>query len=129
MSDEQLPEDLKPDDLDAIQAERQRMLTRGFWVSLLKGKEGLGETFWAGNYLAALFFLPVIVFILAIPPLYPLMGVSFVLFGVYLLVVARAVAIAKPKGDSGIGLRILGVVWTLLNAFTCLSYAPFSAGA
>lgn len=123
-----LPEDLIPDDMDHIQDERARMFTRQFWGQLLKGQEGLGDTFWAGNYLAGLLFLPLVVFLLFIPPLYALIGPAFVVFGLYLLVVARAVAVARAKGDTGIGWRIFGVLWTLMNAGMCLSYAPFSAG-
>ncbi|WP_417241491.1 hypothetical protein [Celeribacter sp.] len=132
MSDNHLPDDLTPDDLDQIAAERQRMFTRAFWISLLKGKEGLGDTFWAGNYLAGLFYLGVMIALLAIasfiPVLSPVLSASFVVFGIYLLAVARAVAIAKPKGNSGLFIRTLGVVWTLMSAASVLVYAPYVAG-
>lgn len=115
-------------DLDRIQAERSRMFTRGFWKSLLLGREGLGDTFWAGNYLAGLLFLPVVILLLSVPLFYPLMAPAFVIFGLYLLAVARAVWLAKPKGTSGKGLKILAVVWTLLNALSVLAVSPFSGG-
>lgn len=127
--DDHIPADLTPEHEEEIQAERARMFTFGFWKSLLAGHEGMGDTFWAGNYLAALFFIPVYVVLLAIPPLYGLIPVVFILFGLYLLAVARAVWIAKPKGDSGMGLKILGVLWTLMNAAMSLAYTPFTGGA
>jgi hypothetical protein len=130
--DDHIPADLTPKNEGEIQAERARMFTFGFWKSLLAGREGLGDTFWAGNYLAGLLFLPIMVVFLAlasfVPLLSPLLSASFVVFGVYLLGVARAVAIAQPKGNSGIGLRIFGVIWTLMNAGMCLVYSPFVAG-
>ncbi|WP_417247995.1 hypothetical protein [Celeribacter sp.] len=132
MTNDHLPEDLTPDDMEAIAKERQRFMTRRFWVSLLKGQEPLGDTFWAGNYLAALYFLPVMIFLLAlgsfVPALSVLLSMSFVIFGIYILGVARAVAVAKPKGQAVKGWRIVGVTWTLLNAATLLTYAPFAAG-
>lgn len=128
MPQDHLPEDLKPADYDRIAEERQRFMKREFWISLLKGREALGDTFWAGNYLAALFFLPVMIVLLAlgsfVPSLSFLLSASFVAFGIYLLAVARAVAVAKSS--SAIGWRVAGVVWTLLNAGTLLMYAPFS---
>ena len=127
--DDHIPADLTPENEDQIQAERARMFTFGFWKSLLKGQEGMGDTFWAGNYLAALLFMPVYIVILAIPPLYPVMPVAFVLFGVYLLAVARAVWLAKPKGPSGMGIKLLGVIWTLMNAAMSLAYTPFTGGS
>jgi hypothetical protein len=126
--DDRIPADLTPDNEEEILAERARMFTLGFWKSLLLGREGMGDTFWAGNYLAALFFIPVYVVIVAFQPLYVLLPVVFVAFGLYLLAVARAVWIAKPKGTSGLGMKILGVIWTLMNAATVLAVSPFSAG-
>lgn len=132
MTNNHLPKDLTPDDMKAIAKERQRFMTRRFWVSLLKGHEPLGDTFWAGNYLAALYFLPVMILLLVIgsfvPALSVLLSLSFVIFGIYILGVARAVAVAKPKGQAVKGWRIVGVIWTLLNAATLLTYAPFVAG-
>ncbi|MCA0045219.1 hypothetical protein [Celeribacter litoreus] len=126
--DEHLPKDMTPVNEASIREERARMFTLGFWKSLLAGKEGLGDTFWAGNYLAALFFIPVYVILLAIPPLYGLFPYVFGAFGIYLLFVARAVAKAKPKGNSGLGLKIVGVLWTLMNATMCLTMSPFTGG-
>ncbi|GAA3870663.1 hypothetical protein [Celeribacter arenosi] len=120
-----LPDDMSQNDADAIQAERARMFTTRFWLNLLRGQEGLGDTFWAGNYLSGLFLIPVVVLLLAIPPASGLLPFIFIAFGIYLLAVARAVAIAKPKGDTGLGWKIAGVAWTLLNAASCLAYAPF----
>ncbi|AJE48186.1 hypothetical protein [Celeribacter indicus] len=127
--DEHTPEDLTPENEGEIRAERARMFTFGFWKSLLAGREGLGDTFWAGNYLAALFFIPVYILLLAIPPFYVLIPVVFALFGIYLLFVARAVWLAKPKGGAGIGWKIAGVIWTLMNAAMSLMMTPFSGGA
>lgn len=125
----ELPQDLTPHDQDQIEAERKRMFTRAFWISLLKGREGLGDTFWAGNYLAALFFMPVYVVLLALPPLYPLMAPAFVLFGVYLLFVARAVWLAVSKsGTTSRGWKIAGVIWTVLNAISVMAVSPFTGG-
>ena len=115
-------------ELDQINADRARMFTLGFWKSLLQGREGLGDTFWAGNYLAGLLFLPIIIVMLFVPLFYGLMAPAFILFGLYLLAVARAVWLAKPKGNSGTGLKILAVIWTLLNAITVMAASPFSAG-
>jgi hypothetical protein len=50
------------------------------------------------------------------------------MFGLYLLAVARAVWLAKPKGNSGMGLKITAVIWTLLNAVSVMAVSPFSAG-
>ncbi|SFI54954.1 hypothetical protein [Celeribacter neptunius] len=127
--DAHIPADLTPEHEADIREERARMFTLGFWKSLLMGREGLGDTFWAGNYLAALFFVPVYVLLLAIPPLYGLIPVVFILFGIYLLAVARAVWLAKPKGDSGKGMKLLGVIWTLMNAAMSLAYTPFTGGS
>ena len=117
-----------PSELDKINADRARMFTLGLWKSLLKGKEGLGDTFWAGNYLAGLLFLPIVIVMLFVPVLYGLIAPAFVIFGLYLLAVARAVWLAKPKGNSGMGLKITAVVWTLLNAASVMAVSPFSAG-
>ncbi|TNE70079.1 hypothetical protein [Celeribacter ethanolicus] len=127
--DDHIPADLTPANESEIEAERARMFTLGFWKSLLAGREGLGDTFWAGNYLAALFFVPVYVLLIAIPPLYGLIPVVFALFGIYLLFVARAVWLAKPKGDAGKGWKIAGVIWTLMNAAMSLAYTPFTGGS
>lgn len=115
-------------ELDQINADRARMFTRAFWKSLLQGREGLGDTFWAGNYLAGLLFLPIVIVLLFVPVLYGLIAPAFVMFGLYLLAVARAVWLAKPKGNSGMGLKITAVVWTLLNALCVMAVSPFSAG-
>ena len=115
-------------ELDKINADRARMFTREFWVSLLKGREGLGDTFWAGNYLAGLLFLPIVVVLLFVPAFYGLIAPAFVIFGLYLLVVACAVWLAKPKGTSGMGLKLTAVFWTLLNALSVIAVSPFSAG-
>ncbi|WP_439103897.1 hypothetical protein [Celeribacter marinus] len=132
MSDNHIPDDLTPENLDEIATERQRMFTRGFWISLLKGREGLGDTFWAGNYLAGLIYLPIMIVLLTLasfaPIFSPLLSASFVVFGIYLLAVARAVAVAKPKGNSGLFTRALGVIWTLMSAASVIVYAPFVAG-
>jgi len=132
MSDDQLPKDLTPENLEEIAQQRQRMFTRAFWIGLLKGNEGLGDTFWAGNYLAGLFYLGVMIVLLAlasfIPFFSPVLSASFVAFGIYLLAVARAVAVAKPKGNAGTTLRVLGVIWTLLGAASVLVYSPYVAG-
>lgn len=127
--DDHIPADLTPDNESEIEAERARMFTLGFWKSLLAGREGMGDTFWAGNYLAALFFIPVYVLLLAIPPLYGLIPVVFILFGIYLLFIARAVWLAKPKGNAGLGWKIAGVIWTLMNAGMSLAYTPFTGGS
>lgn len=127
--DDHTPADLTPENESEILDERARMFTLGFWKSLLAGREGMGDTFWAGNYLAALLFIPVYVILVAIPPLYGLIPVVFVLFGIYLLFVARAVWMAKPKGDAGKGWKIAGVIWTLMNAAMCLAYTPFTGGS
>ncbi|WP_417273427.1 hypothetical protein [Celeribacter halophilus] len=133
--DDYIPEDLTPSNMDDIRAERARMFTLGFWKSLLAGHEGMGDTFWAGNYLAALFFIPVYVLLLAIPPLYGLFPYLFAAFGVYLLFVARAVAKAQPKGKLRTASRwkqmfwkTFGVAWTLMNATMCLTMSPFTGG-
>ena len=115
-------------DLDQINADRARMFTTTFWKSLLQGREGLGDTFWAGNYLAGLLFLPLVIVLLLVPVLYGLIAPAFVMFGLYLLAVARAVWLAKPKGNSGMGLKITAVIWTLLNAVSVMAVSPFSAG-
>lgn len=115
-------------ELDQINADRARMFTRAFWKSLLQGREGLGDTFWAGNYLAGLLFLPLVIVLLFVPVLYGLIAPAFVMFGLYLVAVARAVWLAKPKGNSGMGLKITAVVWTLLNAVSVMAVSPFSAG-
>lgn len=115
-------------DLDQINADRARMFTTTFWKSLLQGREGLGDTFWAGNYLAGLLFLPLVIVLLFVPIFYGLIAPAFVIFGLYLLAVARAVWLAKPKGNSGMGLKITAVVWTLLNAVSVMAVSPFSAG-
>jgi hypothetical protein len=104
------------------------MFTRGFWIRLLQGREGLGDTFWAGNYLAGLLFLPIVIVMLFVPVFYGLIAPAFVVFGLYLLCVARAVWLAKPKGNSGKGLKILALVWTLLNAISVMAVSPYSAG-
>ncbi|WP_460274618.1 hypothetical protein [Celeribacter sp. ULVN23_4] len=127
--DDHIPADLTPENENEIEAERARMFTFGFWKSLLAGREGMGDTFWAGNYLAALFFVPIYVLLIAIPPLYGLIPVVFILFGIYLLFVARAVWLAKPKGNSGMGWKIFGVIWTLMNAAMSLAYTPFTGGS
>lgn len=126
--DDHIPADLTPENENEIEAERARMFTFGFWKSLLAGREGMGDTFWAGNYLAALFFVPIYVLLIAIPPLYGLIPVVFILFGIYLLFVARAVWLAKPKGNSGMGWKFFGVIWTLMNAAMSLAYTPFTGG-
>ena len=54
-------------ELDQINADRARMFTATFWKSLLQGREGLGDTFWAGNYLAGLLFLPLVIVLLFVP--------------------------------------------------------------
>lgn len=46
--DDHIPADLTPDNESEIEAERARMFTLGFWKSLLAGREGMGDTFWAG---------------------------------------------------------------------------------
>ncbi|MFT6527901.1 MAG: hypothetical protein ACJAXG_001854 [Celeribacter sp.] len=115
-------------ELDQINADRARMFTATFWKSLLQGREGLGDTFWAGNYLAGLLFLPLVIVLLFVPVLYGLIAPAFVMFGLYLLAVARAVWLAKPKGNSGMGLKITAVIWTLLNAVSVMAVSPFSAG-
>lgn len=116
------------DELDQINADRARMFTVTFWKSLLQGREGLGDTFWAGNYLAGLLFLPIVIIMLFVPLFYGLIAPAFVIFGLYLLAVARAVWLAKPKGNSGKGIKITAVVWTLLNAVSVMAVSPFSAG-
>jgi hypothetical protein len=116
------------DELDQINADRARMFTVTFWKSLLQGREGLGDTFWAGNYLAGLLFLPIVIIMLFVPFFYGLIAPAFVIFGLYLLAVARAVWLAKPKGNSGKGIKITAVVWTLLNAVSVMAVSPFSAG-
>lgn len=115
-------------ELDQINADRARMFTATFWKSLLQGREGLGDTFWAGNYLAGLLFLPLVIVLLFVPVLYGLIAPAFVMFGLYLLAVVRAVWLAKPKGNSGMGLKITAVIWTLLNAVSVMAVSPFSAG-
>lgn len=115
-------------ELDQINADRARMFTWPFWKSLLQGREGLGDTFWAGNYLAGLLFLPIVIVMLFVPVFYGLMAPAFVIFGLYLLAVARAVWLAKPKGNSGKGIKIFALVWTLLNALTVMAVSPYSAG-
>lgn len=115
-------------ELAQINADRARMFTLGFWKSLLQGREGLGDTFWAGNYLAGLLFLPIVIMMLFVPLFYGFIAPAFVMFGLYLLAVARAVWIAKPKGNSGKGMKILALVWTLLNAISVMAVSPFSAG-
>lgn len=131
MAQDHLPEDLKPEDMAAIAAERQLYLTRGFWVSLLKGRESLGDTFWIGNYLSALIFLPVMIVIFMMAALVPavafLMPVAFILFGVFLLGVARAVGVAPSK--RGLAWRVVGVAWTLMNALMMLASGPLVLGA
>jgi hypothetical protein len=109
-------------------ADRARMFTWPFWKSLLQGREGLGDTFWAGNYLAGLLFLPIIIVMVFVPLLQGLMAPAFVIFGLYLLAVARAVWFAKPMGSSGIGIKITALVWTLLNAISVMAVSPYSAG-
>lgn len=116
------------DELDQINADRARMFTVTFWKSLLQGREGLGDTFWAGNYLAGLLFLPIVIIMLFVPLFYGLIAPAFVIFGLYLLAVARAVWLAKPKGNSGKDIKITAVVWTLLNAVSVMAVSPFSAG-
>ncbi|SEK69235.1 hypothetical protein [Pacificibacter marinus] len=115
-------------ELDQINADRARMFTRAFWKSLLQGREGLGDTFWAGNYLAGLLFLPIVIVLLFVPALYGGIAPAFVMFGLYLMAVARAVWLAKPKGNSGMELKVTAVVWTLLNALCVMAVSPFSAG-
>jgi len=115
-------------ELAQINADRARMFTWAFWKSLLQGREGLGDTFWAGNYLAGLLFLPIVIVMLFVPFFYGLIAPAFVIFGLYLLAVARAVWLAKPKGDSGKGIRITALVWTLLNAICVMAVSPYSAG-
>ncbi|WP_417262122.1 hypothetical protein [Celeribacter sp.] len=131
--DDHIPADLTPENENEVLDERARMFTLGFWKSLLAGHEGLGDTFWAGNYLAALLFLPLMVLLFTIASFLPslsfLLSTSFVALGVYFLFVARAVWLAKPKGDTGLGWKIVGVIWTLMNAGMSLAYAPFTGGA
>ncbi|MBU2868567.1 hypothetical protein [Pacificibacter marinus] len=115
-------------ELAQINADRARMFTWAFWKSLLQGREGLGDTFWAGNYLAGLLFLPIVIVMLFVPFFYGLIAPAFVMFGLYLLAVARAVWLAKPKGDSGKGIKITALVWTLLNAISVMAVSPYSAG-
>ncbi|MBU2935781.1 MULTISPECIES: hypothetical protein [Pacificibacter] len=122
-------------ELAQINADRARMFTWAFWKSLLQGREGLGDTFWAGNYLAGLLFLPIVIVMLFVPFFYGLIAPAFVMFGLYLLAVARAVWLAKPKGDSGKGTKIMAkvykfmaLVWTLLNAICVMAVSPYSAG-
>ncbi|MEM5475918.1 hypothetical protein [Pacificibacter sp. AS14] len=115
-------------ELAQINADRARMFTVPFWKSLLQGREGLGDTFWAGNYLAGLLFLPIVIVMLFVPMFYGLMAPAFVIFGLYLLAVARAVWLAKPKGNSGKGMKIAALVWTLLNAISVMAVSPYSAG-
>jgi len=115
-------------ELAQINADRARMFTWAFWKSLLQGREGLGDTFWAGNYLAGLLFLPIVIVMLFVPFFYGLIAPAFVIFGLYLLAVARAVWLAKPKGDSGKGIKITALVWTLLNAICVMAVSPYSAG-
>lgn len=115
-------------ELAQINADRARMFTVPFWKSLLQGREGLGDTFWAGNYLAGLLFLPIVIVMLFVPMFYGLMAPAFVIFGLYLLAVARAVWLAKPKGNSGKGMKIVALVWTLLNAISVMAVSPYSAG-
>jgi hypothetical protein len=115
-------------ELAQINADRARMFTWPFWKSLLQGREGLGDTFWAGNYLAGLLFLPIVIVMLFVPLFYGLIAPAFVIFGLYLLAVARAVWLAKPKGSSGKGIKITALVWTLLNAISVMAVSPYSAG-
>lgn len=128
MAQDNQPERLTRETAKQIAEQRQRMLTLEFWGSLLRGREGMGETFWAGNYLAGLMFLPIIILIIAVPPLHGLMKPAFLAFGLYLIAVARAVWLAKPKGNSRIGLKIAGVIWTLLNVASVMATTPFTPG-
>lgn len=115
-------------ELAQINVDRARMFTASFWKSLLQGREGLGDTFWAGNYLAGLLFLPIVIVMLFVPLFYGLIAPAFVIFGLYLLAVARAVWLAKPKGSSGKGIKITALIWTLLNAISVMAVSPYSAG-
>lgn len=118
-----------------IRAERRRMITPGFWVSLLKGREPLGETFWGGNLLSALLLAPVfIVILLFVAPVAPaaaagIFTVISALYGLFLLGVARAVAVARPRPGAKAPrvLRIAGVVVTLLSALYLIGLAVLPA--
>ncbi|MEJ1999882.1 MAG: hypothetical protein P8X77_00600, partial [Maritimibacter sp.] len=98
-----------------IQAERERIFTIAFWSSLLSGREGLGDTFWFGNYLFGLMAFPLIFLIAIQAPLDRILSIVSLLFSLYFLVVARAVSLSKPKGDAGAGWKIAGVFVTLLH--------------
>ncbi len=112
-----------------IQTERERLFTIAFWSSLLTGHEGLGDTFWFGNYLFGLLAFPLIFLIAILAPLGPVLSIISLLFSLYYLLVARAVFLAKPKGDAGVGWKIAGVFVTLLNVASAFIYALAMGGA
>jgi hypothetical protein len=85
----------------------------GWFRELLAGRLSLGDTFWIGNYGTALFHQPLVVFLLILPVPKVVPAAVLALLALYELALARAVMLARPKVETPLGWKIVGVLLTL----------------
>jgi hypothetical protein len=116
------------DELTRSSQDRRRYFTRAWIRSMLQGREGLGDTFWVGNFgmlliivpLAAL--VPVLLSGVGMGPglLIPLQGLFLALVGLYFVGLGRAVFIVARRTPQAGPWRWVGLAYTLAQAALCL---------
>lgn len=110
------------DKIDAILAERARFFTPGWFRDLLGGQMTPGETYWAGTFGPLLFLVPGLVMLAMLLAIFapaastPVMALSSIMFGTYLLAVLRALIFSTARATGPKGWPCTGIVVTLLSA-------------
>lgn len=91
--------------------------------ALLRGRLGLGDTFWVGNYGVGLIFMPVLIIALLFGPMFLPAGIALWLgravlaaLALYFAVLTRAVFITARRTPEVGGWRWIGVFLTAAQA-------------
>ncbi|MDD8024519.1 MAG: hypothetical protein PHX82_15580 [Paracoccaceae bacterium] len=120
--------DMPQEQLDAIEAEREKIFTPQWFVRLFSGRLAPGDTFWLGNYGILLWVVPALVMLTFIvakaapAQLVPVLTGCMAALGLYRVAILRAM-IATTLATPGLkGWRWFGVLWTAMEATALLSF-------
>lgn len=127
--------DMPQAELDEILAERQKIFTPKWFVSLVSGRLSPGDTFWLGNYGVLLFVVPTVVLLamllaIAVPgQMAPILYAIALLAGLYRVAILRALISASVSTPGPKGWRITGILWTAIEAAGLIGYAWMNLAA
>ncbi|MBZ4021987.1 hypothetical protein CKO11_05880 [Rhodobacter sp. TJ_12] len=117
--------ELNKEELAALERERAKIFTPGWFGDLLRGQLGFGDTFWLGLFGVLLFVVPAVVLIggllyaLATPATFPFLRVISGLYGLWALAIVQALLRRGVRG----AWPVIGVVAATGLALYALSTA------